>query len=234
MSFVRTLATLAAGFAAAKGYDRYRKMGGMAGLQKAMADNPALAGMQEQMGAMMERMGVPGGAKGFQEMAAQWTGQSQKAGEGAMAGLGGLMAALGGAAATGTEQAAQMMDALTGNKAATGTLEENAKLMIRAMIQAAKADGEIDEEEKARILDYLGDLDPEERAFVEAELAKPIDVNGLAMDTSTQARSQVYAMSAMAIRVDTDSEASYLDGLAAALGLSDADRARIHQAMGIA
>ncbi len=233
MSFVRTLATLAAGFAAAKGYDQFKKMGGMAGLQKAMADNPALANMQEQMGAMMEKMGVPGGAKGFQEMAAQWTGASQQAGESAMAGLGGLMSALGGAAAAGTEQAGQMMDTLTGNTAATSTMEENAKLMIRAMIQAAKADGEIDDDEKARILSYLGDLDPAEKAFVEAELAKPIDVNALAMDTGAQAKAQVYAMSAMAIRVDTHSEASYLDGLAAALGLSETDRAQIHQAMGL-
>lgn len=233
MSFVKTLATLAAGFAAAKGVDQYRKMGGMAGVQKAMQDNPALANMQAQMGAMLEKMGVPGGAKGLQDMASQWTGAGQQAGESAMAGLGGLMAALGGAAATGTEQAGQMMDTLTGNSATTATMEENAKLMIRAMIQAAKADGEIDDEEKERILGYLGDLDAEEKAFVEAELAKPIDVNGLAMETGAQAKAQVYAMSAMAIRVDTQSEVSYLDGLATALGLSDEDRKRIHASMGL-
>ncbi len=233
MSFVRTLATLAAGFAAAKGYDQFRKMGGMAGVQKAMADNPALANMQAQMGEMMEKMGVPGGAKGFSEMASQWTGAAGQAGESAMAGLGGLMAALGGAAATGTEQAGQMIDTLTGKKVATGAMEENAKLMIRAMIQAAKSDGEIDEDEKGRILGYLGDLDAEEKAFVEAELAKPIDVNALAMDTGQQAKAQVYAMSAMAIRVDTQSEASYLDGLAAALGLSETDRKQIHAQMGL-
>lgn len=234
MSFVRTLATLAAGFAAAKGYEKYQKMGGMAGLQKAMESNPALSNMQGQMGAMLEKFGMPGGAKGFEEMAAQWTGAGQKAGESAMAGLGGLMAALGGAAATGTEQAGQMMDTLTGNKATTSAMEDNAKLMIRAMIQAAKADGEIDEEEKSKILGYLGDLSPEEKAFVEAELAKPIDINALAMDAGNQAKAQVYAMSAAAIRVDTASEANYLDGLASALGLSDADRARIHSAMGLA
>ena len=233
MSFVRTLATLAAGFAVAKGAEQFKKMGGMAGLQDMMAQNPAMAGMQGQMGAMMEKMGVPGGADGLQKMMAQFTGASSQAGESAMAGLGGLMAAMGGAAATGTEQAGQMMDALTGNSAASGAMEENAKLMIRAMIQAAKADGEIDEGEKAKILEYLGDLDAEEMAFVEAELAKPIDVQGLAMDAGQNAKAQVYAMSAMAIRVDTGAEASYLDGLATALGLSDADRAQIHRAMGI-
>ena len=59
MSFVRTLATLAAGFAAAKGVDHFRKMGGMAGVQEAMAGNPAMAGLAGQMGAMMEKMGIP-------------------------------------------------------------------------------------------------------------------------------------------------------------------------------
>jgi hypothetical protein len=36
MSFVRTLATLAAGYAAAKGMEKYKEMGGMAGVQKSM------------------------------------------------------------------------------------------------------------------------------------------------------------------------------------------------------
>ena len=97
--------------------------------------------------------------------------------------------------------------------------EENAKLMIRAMIQAAKADGEIDDEERAKIMEHLGELEPEELAFVKAELAAPVDVNALAMDTGEQMKAQVYAMSLMAIRVDKASEAAYLDGLAAALAL---------------
>jgi hypothetical protein len=73
-----------------------------------------------------------------------------------------------------------MMDAVTGKTAATHALEENAKLMIRAMIQAAKADGEIDAEEWDRIQARLGDLEPEEKAFVEAEMAKPVDIGARA------------------------------------------------------
>ncbi|NJN47844.1 MAG: tellurite resistance TerB family protein [Candidatus Competibacteraceae bacterium] len=42
--------------------------------------------------------------------------------------------------------------------------------MIRAMIGAAKADGIIDDVERQRIRDRLQDADPEERAFVEAEM----------------------------------------------------------------
>ena len=232
MSFVRTLAALAAGFAAAKGVEKYRDMGGMAGVRKAMDENPTFKNMEAQMGEMMERLGVPGGSKGLRQMMDNWSGMASQMEGQAAAGFGGLLSALNGAMAAGTEQAGQMMDALTGTKSASGAMEENAKLMIRAMIQAAKADGEIDAEERARILDHLGDLDAEERAFVEAELDKPVDLHGLAADTGEQMKAQVYAMSLMAVRVDTQKEANYLDGLAAALGLSDATRAAVHKSMG--
>ena len=233
MSFMRTLATLAAGFAAAKGLDQYKKMGGMAGVQDAMKGNPTMASMQDQMGQWMEKMGVPGGAQGFQEAVSQFTGKAGAGGQQAMAGLGGLMAALNGSAAAGAEQAGQMMDALTGTTVATDRMEENAKLMIRAMVQAAKADGEVDADEQARIMEHLGDLSDEERAFVEAEFRKPVDVHGLAADTGEAMKAQVYAMSLMAVRVDTTEETQYLNGLSAALGLSPATRDAVHKSMGI-
>src|SRR6056297_2899673 len=83
-------------------------MGGMAGVQEAMAGNPAMSGLAGQMGAMMEKMGMPGGADGVQNMMSQFTGQQAAAGGAAAAGLGGLLTALGGAAAAGTEEAGQM------------------------------------------------------------------------------------------------------------------------------
>jgi uncharacterized membrane protein YebE (DUF533 family) len=234
MSFVRTLATLAAGIAMAKGYDKYKDMGGMAGVQQAMRDNPQVQSATEQVGAILSKAGVPGGAQGIQKMMDQWLGTTGKAGETAAAGFGGLLTAITGAAATGTEQAGRMMDAVTGKTAATQTLEQNAKLMIRAMIQAAKADGEIDAEERARIMETLGDIGPEEQAFVEAEMAAPVDIQGLAADTGEAMKTQVYATSLMAIRVDRASEAAYLDGLATALGLTSEQRDTIHKAMGLA
>ena len=229
MSFVKTLASLAAGYAAAKGVEHFKKMGGMAGVQDALGSNPQLA-------QMMEKMGIPGGAAGLQGMLGQLTGGG--AGGGAatagMAGLGGLMSALTGSAAAGSEQSAQMMDALTGTTAATDTMEANAKLMIRAMIQAAKADGEIDAEERDRILQHMGDeIDAEERAVIEEQLAAPVDVMALANDTSAQMKAQVYATSLLAVRVDEQSEANYLNQLADALGLPNETRASIHKSMGI-
>lgn len=233
MSFVKTLATLAAGFAAAKGVEQYKKMGGMAGIRDAMQDNDSLAAMSSQMDEMFSKMGMPDAGKNLRGMLDQMGVNMDKGGEAAMAGLGGLMAALGGATAAGTSSAADMIDNLTGKKAASTSLEENARLMIRAMIQAAKADGEIDAEERQKILDHLEGAGPDEIAYVREQLGAPLDLQGLVADTGENAKAQVYAMSAMAIRVDSDAERAYLDALARGLGLSDAAQARIHQAMGI-
>lgn len=233
MSFVRTLATLAAGFAAAKGVDQYRKMGGMAGLQDKMKSNEQLSQITAQFDGMMEKMGIPGGTKAIQDMLSKMGQTAGQAGEAASEGLAGLMASLGGAAAAGTAQAGQMIDALTGTTAATASMEENARLMIRAMIQAAKADGQIDAEEQARIMQFLGDATAEERAFVEAELAAPVDPVALANDTSDAMRAQVYATAASAVRVDSPAEAAYLSNLAAALGLDAQKVAQIRSAMGL-
>lgn len=241
MSFMRTLATVAVGFAAAKGYDKYKQMGGMAGLQKMMegaggkdgaAGIPGMGDLQK----LSERMGLGnlmGGAGGGQNPLSSvmdGLGQSQAAGA---AGLGGLMAAMQGAASASGQQADQMVEAMFGGTPAAEAMEENAKLMLRAMIQAAKADGEIDAEERAKILDQLGEVSPEERAFVEAELAAPLDIQGLAQDTSDAMKAQVYATSLMAIEVDKQAEAAYLAQLAAALGLPDEVRDRMHVAMGV-
>lgn len=59
MRFVKTLATLAAGFAAAKGYDKYKDMGGMPGVKEVMRSNPQVAEMSDQAFDMMEKMGLP-------------------------------------------------------------------------------------------------------------------------------------------------------------------------------
>ncbi|MEO1536453.1 MAG: DUF533 domain-containing protein [Pseudomonadota bacterium] len=231
MSFVKTLATLAVGFAAAKGYDKYKDMGGMPGVKDAMQNNPQLAQMSDQAFDMMEKMGLP--TDQLKGMRDQFMGQSDSASAGEMSGLGGLMSALGGGMAGGAEQTSAMIDSLTGTTTATDTMEENAKLMIRAMIQAAKADGEIDAEERAKIMEHLSDAGPEERAFIEDELGAPVDPMALAQDTSQQMAAQVYATALMAIRVDSLKEADFVNKLADGLGLSDGTRARVHAAMGI-
>jgi uncharacterized membrane protein YebE (DUF533 family) len=217
MSFVKTLAALAAGVAATKGYERFRQGGGMAGLQKSMQDNPVLARYPEA-----------------KRMIEQFTEAASRGGESAQAGLAQLMSALGGAAATGATQATAMLDTLTGSTAATDRMEDQARLMIRAMVMAAKADGNISDEERRKIEAHLGDATPEERAFVEAELAAPVDVVGLARDTEADMRSQVYTAAASMCRGGSEAEAKYLSGLGGALRLDLEERKRLHASLGIA
>ena len=50
MSFVKTLATLAAGFAVARGYDAFRKMGGMTGVQDQLRNAGGEGGIGQQVG----------------------------------------------------------------------------------------------------------------------------------------------------------------------------------------
>lgn len=232
MSFVKTLATLAVGFAAARGYDKYRKIGGMDGVKEMMKTAGDPGGMVDQMGAQAEKLGLPGGAQTVRGMFEKIGGATETA----EAGLGGLIASMTSAAATATAAGGKMMEdmmgAMTGAAPISAMSEENAKLMIRAMIQAAKADGEIDAEERQKILDHLNDASEAELAFVEAELAAPVDVQALVSATGDAMKAQIYATSVMAIRVDSPLETAYLDQLAAGLGLDAETRARLDASMG--
>lgn len=229
MSFMKTLASVAIGFAAAKGMDKYQKMGGMAGLQDMMQGAGGGFGV-DQLGKMAEQFGLPGGASGMQDMMSKMGIGGSATGA---AGLGGLLNAMQGAAKTANQQTGDMMETVFGGTPAGAAMEEQAKLMLRAMIQAAKADGELDEQEKEIILGELGDdISDEERAFVQEQLSAPIDVMGLAADSGAPFKTQIYATSLAAIRLDNAREASYLQQLSTALGLSDAERDQIHTYMG--
>lgn len=232
MSFMKTLATVAVGFAAAKGMDKYKEIGGMAGMKDMLGgagDNPAA----DQLGKLAEQFGFPGGADKIQELMGQFGGTGATAAAGT-AGLGGLMNAMRSATQAGSAQSADMMSAMFAGTPAETIVEAQAKLMLRAMIQAAKADGEIDPDEQAAILGQLGDdICADERAFVQEQMQAPLDIQALAEDTDAHMREQVYATSISAIRVDNFGETAYLQQLATALGLSDESRDAIHQQMGL-
>ncbi|MGB8814580.1 MAG: DUF533 domain-containing protein [Paracoccaceae bacterium] len=117
----------------------------------------------------------------------------------------------------------------------TPTDEQNAiaALMLRAMIQAAKADGSVDDAEKQKLLGNLGEVSREEMAFVQAELKKQVDVDGLARQVPHGMQKQVYTMSVMAINLDSQNEAQYLHGLAQALKLDQRAVNHIHAELGV-
>lgn len=110
--------------------------------------------------------------------------------------------------------------------------EDQALILVRAMIDAAKADGRVDENERQRVLEKLGDVSPEEAEFVRQELARPLDVEGFARSVPPEMARQVYAVSLTAIDLDTNPEARYLDQLARGLGISPEECNRIHDQLG--
>ena len=95
--------------------------------------------------------------------------------------------------------------------------------LIAAMVAAAKADGRVDEDEKGRLLARMEEVGAgeEERTFLAAELARPLDLDALVarVEGPVQA-AEVYAASAAVIDADTAAEQGYLALLAARLGLS--------------
>lgn len=133
-----------------------------------------------------------------------------------------MMTALSGAAAGTGHSVDALLDAYGGANPVAG-VDETANLMLRAMLMAVRADGEIDAEEKAAILTTLGpETDAEHHALVQDILSAPVDVTALAEATSPDQAVQVYSSALMAIRLDTPPEAIFLDRLARALDLSEA------------
>lgn len=116
------------------------------------------------------------------------------------------------------------------------TPEQNARagLMLRAMIQAARSDGTMDDTEKQRLLARLGDtLDENERQFIRDQMVAPIDPEALARDVPPGLGPQIYLMSLLAIDLDHPDEVRYLDRLARALQLETASVAEIHALIGL-
>ena len=141
----------------------------------------------------------------------------------------GFLAAMGGTAGTMADMFAKMTEGTVMGEMA----EDNARLMIRTLIQATKAQGPIDTEEQAAILGHVTGTDPEEQAFLREAFAEPVDPQALARDASSLSKAQVYGLSLMAITFDDTAHVSYLDTLATALGLDETARAAIHSRLGI-
>ena len=92
------------------------------------------------------------------------------------------------------------------------------------MINAAKADGAIDQVELRKIVGKLEEdgLNQEEKEFFMTESTKPIDLGGVIASAAgrTDLAAQIYAASLLAIEVNTAQEIEYMQNLAAGLGLN--------------
>ncbi len=144
---------------------------------------------------------------------------------GARSGAGGIGDALGG-----------LKDKINGDDDDIADIEipdEEAAILIRAMANAAKADGKVDDAEIDAIISRAGDLDAEAEAYVRSELALPLDLDEFIESVPGGMEAEVYTMSLLPIDVDTAAEVSYLADLRLGLGLSDEKVADIHEALGV-
>jgi len=122
-----------------------------------------------------------------------------------------------------SQQATPVANAGTPAPELTGAaVDQRSKVLLIAMIAAAKADGVIDENEKALISQQLAKLNTGDTAALLAEeLAKPLDIKAVAAgaDSPTTA-SEIYLISRSILDLDNDQERAYIDQLAKELGLA--------------
>ncbi len=110
------------------------------------------------------------------------------------------------------------VDKLSGDEA-----EKRSRLLLKAMIAAARADGHIDDQEREKISGQAKSLGVNEEmlAFIEEQLNAPADAAGIAAETDSQeAAAEVYLVSRMIIDQANDQERAYLRRLSNALALA--------------
>jgi uncharacterized membrane protein YebE (DUF533 family) len=115
-------------------------------------------------------------------------------------------------------------------------LESTAELVLRGMLNAAKADGKIDAAEGDKLTARLQDagLDRQEQQQFMDELRRPLDLDDFVASIPNEAvAAQVYAASLFAIKVDTQAERDYLAQLAQRSGLDDGVVKQLHMAVGL-
>ncbi len=147
-------------------------------------------------------------------------GRGMGAGRGMAGGLGGLLGGLGGGGDDSAQAPPQMAD-------------DEAMILLRAMTNAAKADGEVDQDEVNAIIERAGDLDADEQQLLRSELAAPLDLDAFIESVPSGMEADVYTASLLPIEVDTAAEMQYLQDLADGLGMRSDDVAKIHEALGV-
>ena len=110
--------------------------------------------------------------------------------------------------------------------------QDDATLLIRAMVNSAKSDGQIDDEEQQNIMGQLGEVEQSELDFIQNELQQPLNVEEFIASVPQNIQSQVYAMSLMTIKLDTQDEAGYLHQLAQGFNIAPQEVNQIHENMG--
>jgi len=259
MSLVGTLGRIAVGIALAKGVGKMANrggsssgggLGGMLGSVLGGGSGGGLAGAlggmlggTQQSGQQSNNMNQGGG---LGDLGALLGGKS---GSGGMAGgLGGLLESISGGAGgamSGSSNVAPpaggslgdlLNSALQGNKVPEPepAQEDLARILIQAMVNAAKSDGNIDQSEQQKIVAHLGDdVSESERQFVIGEMQSPLDLEGFIKTVPRGSEMQVYMMSLLGIDLDSREEAVYLDTLRKGIGMSEEQANAVHEKLGV-
>ena len=104
-------------------------------------------------------------------------------------------------------------------------------LLLKSMINAAKSNGSIDENEQKKIMAFMGDMSRVEQMFVRHEMNQELNLGAFIKEVPEGMEQQVYYMSLFAIDLDVESERLYLDNLADALNLSMDEINNIHESL---
>ena len=116
-------------------------------------------------------------------------------------------------------------------------LEQSSELILKAMMNAIKSDGQVDQNELDRFKSKFQELgvDGETQDYFINQLRRPMETETLIMAAQGQPQlaAQIYAASLLAIEVDTQEEKDYLNKLSADMGLSPQVKERIHEMVGL-
>lgn len=116
-------------------------------------------------------------------------------------------------------------------------METKAQLILKGMINIAKSDGQVSQDEIERIVGKAqsSGMGQEDQAWLMAELRAPLDLDAfIAQIPNQEIAAEVYAASLLAVEVDTEEERNYLRLLAEKTGLQPMVVQYIHQSMGVA
>ena len=251
MSLVGTLGRMAVGIVIAKGVGGLMnkgRSGGGGGLGGLLGN--ALGGGQAQTAGVNQNGNTQSGGLGGLGGLGSLLGGA--AGGSAAGGLGGLLESMsGGSNAVAPAATANNADISAPVGGSLGDLlnsalqgksipepepaqEDQARILIQAMVNAAKSDGEIDKEEQGKIVANLGDdVSDEERQFVLNEMQSPLNTEAFIRSIPRGAEMQVYMMSLLGINLDTREEAVYLDTLRKGIGMSEQQCNEIHEKLGV-
>lgn len=129
-------------------------------------------------------------------------------------------------------QQAPISEPQTVDRVPAAQVEQHSQAVLRALVAAAKADGHVDERERALIEGEFTRLDGdrEVQQWLHAELDKPLDPAEVARAAQTpEIAAEMYLASVMMVDQENYMERAYLDELARQLGLAQGLREELEK-----